>query len=192
MTQKPHYSTILAALRTAFPTPVSNPVHDGYVVFSLLRALDQVDALKSQAPILGEPREPDFAHAVTQRVAEEPRTLETVMPELVQCLRGMPIWGHPRSQVNVVTHPSIASIVGVVLPSMYNPNLCSDESGRGFSEAEVRVASMTAELLGYDPQLSGGLFLRSAERERCCTGSRLGWKKRCPGVCKRGCAKMLP
>ena len=29
------------------PQPVSDPVHDGYVVFSILRALDQVDALKS-------------------------------------------------------------------------------------------------------------------------------------------------
>ena len=44
-----------------FPQPVSDPVHDGYVVFSILRALDQVDALKSQAPILGQPTEPDYA-----------------------------------------------------------------------------------------------------------------------------------
>src|SRR4029453_6021479 len=38
------------------------------------------------------------------------------------------------------------------------PNLCSDESGRGFSEAEVRVASMSARLVGYDPQTAGGVF----------------------------------
>ena len=58
----------------------------------------------------------------------------------MHCLDGLLIFGHPRSQVNVVAHPSIASIIGVVLPSIYNPNLCTDESGRGFSEAEVRVA----------------------------------------------------
>ena len=48
-----HYQELLENLRKAFPQPVSDPVHDGYVVFSILRALDQVDALKSQTPILG-------------------------------------------------------------------------------------------------------------------------------------------
>ena len=152
------YEQQLSALRKAFPAPVSDPVHDGYVVFSLLRALDQVDALKSQAPILGTPRDPDYEAAAGARLNEQPQALEQVLPQLVHCLDGMLITGHPRSQVNVVAHPSIASIVGVVLPSMYNPNLCSDESGRGFSEAEVRVASIVAGMIGYDPQAAGGLF----------------------------------
>src|SRR5262245_29673350 len=111
------YRELLTDLRKAFPPPVSDPVHDGYVVFSLLRALDRVDALKSQAPILGRPREPDFERAVNERIADEGRTLEQVIPELVSCLDGMPIWGHPRSQVNVTAHPSIASVIGAVLPS---------------------------------------------------------------------------
>jgi hypothetical protein len=59
----PLYQQQLAVLRQAFPAPVSDPVHDGYVVFSLLRALDRVDALKTQAPILGTPREPDYGGA---------------------------------------------------------------------------------------------------------------------------------
>ena len=46
---------------------------------------------------------------------------------------------YPNSQINVVSHPSIASIIGVLLSSTYNPNLVSDESGRGFSTAEVRA-----------------------------------------------------
>src|SRR5258708_32594041 len=96
---------ILAELRKAFPPPVSDPVHDGYVVFSLLRALDQVDALKSQAPILGRPREPDFDRAALARVDEQRRTLEQVIPELVSCLDGMPIWGHPCGQVNGTPTP---------------------------------------------------------------------------------------
>src|SRR4029453_11172976 len=154
----PLYEQQLHALRRAFPAPVSDPVHDGYVVFSLLRTLDRVDAMKSQAPILGVPREPDYASAASASIPNQPATLEEVIPQLVHCLDGMLITGHPRSQANVIPHPSIASIVGVVLPSMYNPNLCSDESGRGFSEAEVRVAAMTARLIGYDPAASGGLF----------------------------------
>jgi len=153
-----HYRDLLVQLRDAFPAPTSDPLHDGYMVVSLLRALDRVDALKSQAPILGTPRELDLEGASGATLPETSRSLEQVLPELVQSLEGMLIWGHPRSQVNVIAHPSIASIVGVMLPSMYNPNLCSEESGRGFSEAEVRASSMVARLIGYDPAKSGGLF----------------------------------
>jgi glutamate/tyrosine decarboxylase-like PLP-dependent enzyme len=181
----PRYEQHLAALRTAFPTPVSDPVHDGYVVFSLLRTLDRVDALKSQAPILGTPREPDYESAAGAALPERHATLEDVIPQLVRCLDGMLITGHPRSQVNVIAHPSIASIIGVVLPSMYNPNLCSDESGRGFSEAEVRVASMMARLVGYDPALAGGLFTFGGTGTML-YGVKVGLEKALPGTRENG------
>src|SRR6476619_6618801 len=98
----PLYQQHLAALRQSFPAPVSDPVHDGYVAFSLLRTLDRVDALKSQAPILGAPREPDYSAAAAAQIANEPQALEKVIPQLVDCLNGMLIVAHPRSQVNVV------------------------------------------------------------------------------------------
>jgi L-2,4-diaminobutyrate decarboxylase len=82
----PRYRRLLSSLREAFPAPVSNPVHDGCLSFSMLRALDQVDRLKSQAPILGDPREPDFESAGQARIAEDGLTLEAVMPLLVECL----------------------------------------------------------------------------------------------------------
>jgi glutamate/tyrosine decarboxylase-like PLP-dependent enzyme len=183
MTQR--YQEHLTALREAFPAPVSNPVHDGYVVFSLLRTLDRVDALKSQAPILGTPREPDYEAAAAAILPDDRRALEEVIPELVHCLDGMLISGHPRSQVNVVAHPSIASIIGVVLPSMYNPNLVSDESGRGFSEAEVRVASMVARLVGYDPLVAGGLFTFGGTGTLL-YGVKIGLEKSLPGTREHG------
>jgi L-2,4-diaminobutyrate decarboxylase len=183
----PLYEQHLHSLRRAFPAPVSDPVHDGYVVFSLLRTLDRVDALKSQAPILGTPREPDYAAAASASIPERHATLEEVIPQLVQCLDGMLIAGHPRSQVNVVAHPSIASIVGVVLPSMYNPNLCSDESGRGFAEAEVRVAAMMARLVGYDPARSGGLFTFGGTGTLL-YGAKVGLEKALPGTRDHGCS----
>ena len=46
MTQRP-YQELLARLRDTFPAPVSDRKHDAYFVFSILRALDQVDDLKS-------------------------------------------------------------------------------------------------------------------------------------------------
>lgn len=175
-----HYQKLLEALRQGFPQPVSDPVHDGYVVFSILRALDQVDALKSQAPILGVPTEPDYDRARGERVGETGRSLEAVIPELVSYLQGMFIWGHPRSQINVVPNPSIASIIGVLLPLTYNPNLCSDEGGRRFSEAEVRATAMSAELIGYDPALAGGVFTFGGTGGLL-YGIKVGLEKAAPG-----------
>jgi glutamate/tyrosine decarboxylase-like PLP-dependent enzyme len=181
----PLYQQQLAALREAFPTPVSDPVHDGYVVFSLLRTLDRVDALKSQAPILGTPREPDYAAAAQATLADQSQPLEAVIPQLVHVLDGMLIFGHPRSQVNVVAHPSIASIIGTVLPSMYNPNLCSDESGRGFSEAEVRVASIVSRMIGYDASVAGGVFTFGGTGTLL-YGLKIGLEKALPGAFDKG------
>jgi L-2,4-diaminobutyrate decarboxylase len=179
------YLQRLEQLRAAFPAPVSNPVHDGYVAFSLLRTLDQVDALKSQAPILGTPRQPDYDRALAAQLAESSLPLEAVIPQLVHVLDGMLITGHPRSQVNVVAHPSIASIMGVVLPSMYNPNLCSDESGRGFIEAEVRVAAILSRLIGYPPDSAGGVFTFGGTGTLL-YGLKIGLEKAVPGTLQRG------
>jgi L-2,4-diaminobutyrate decarboxylase len=179
------YQQLLETLRKAFPQPVSDPVHDGYVVFSILRALDQVDALKSQAPILGTPTEPNYRRARGEHVAEQGQTLEAVIPQLVSYLQGMFIWGHPRSQINVVPNPSIASIIGVLLPLTYNPNLCSDESGRRFSEAEVQATAMAAGLIGYDPALAGGVFTFGGTGGLL-YGVKVGLEKAAPGSGRAG------
>lgn len=179
------YRELLESLRRQFPQPVSDPVHDAYVVFSILRALDQVDALKSQAPILGEPTNPDYHQALLARVAEPGLALEDVIPELVQHLEGMFLWGHPLSQINVIAHPSIAGIIGVLLASTYNPNLCSDESGRGISAAEVRATAMSADLVGYDPQLAGGVFTFGGTGGML-YGVKVGLEKALPGTMRAG------
>jgi L-2,4-diaminobutyrate decarboxylase len=179
------YHELLETLRKAFPQPVSDPVHDGYVVFSILRALDQVDALKSQTPILGVPTEPDYEKARGQKIGETAQTLEAVIPELVGYLQGMFVWGHPRSQLNVVPTPSLASVIGVLLPLLYNPNLCSDESARLFSEAEVRATSMAADLVGYDSRQAGGLFTFGGTGTLL-YGVKVGLEKAVPGTGKTG------
>jgi glutamate/tyrosine decarboxylase-like PLP-dependent enzyme len=180
-----HYQQLLEQLRKAFPQPVSDPVHDGYVVFSILRALDQVDALKSQRPILGEPTDPDYDRAKQYRVTDAGQTLEAVIPELVKVLQGMFIWGHPQSQINVVPNPTIASIVGYLLPMIYNPNLVSEESSRLFAEAEVRAAAMVAELVGYAPKSATGFFTFGGTGTML-YGLKVGLEKACPGAREQG------
>ena len=48
------YRDILEEIRLAFPQPVSDAIHDSYFVHSIMRALDQVDGLKTHLPMLGD------------------------------------------------------------------------------------------------------------------------------------------
>jgi glutamate/tyrosine decarboxylase-like PLP-dependent enzyme len=179
------YQDIVSQLRTAFPAPVSDRVHDAYFVFSFLRALDQVDGLKSAAPMLGSPVTLDYDAARARRVADQPTTLEVVTGELVQYLSGMFIWGHPRAQINVVPSPTIPSIIGGLLPSIYNPNLVSEESSRQVSLAEVEAISMTADLVGYDPKVADGVFTFGGTGTLL-YGAKIGLEKAIPTVRREG------
>lgn len=179
------YRDNLELLRRAFPQPISDQEHDAWFVFSVLRALDRVDSMKSQRPMLGEPREVDFSQATKARVGENMSTVEAVSRELVDHLAGMFIWGHPRSQVNVINPSCIPGILGTLLPAIYNPNLCSEEASRGVAFAEAEAISMTAALMGYDPEQSGGVFTFGG------TGTllyaiRLGIEKAVPGTMEDG------
>lgn len=181
----PAYRPLLESLRRQFPQPVSDPEHDAYVVFSILRALDRVDAMKGQAPLLGRPVEPDYARAAEERMTEKSMPLEQVIPNLVSRLEGMFIWGHPLSQLNVISHPSIASIIGVLLASSYNPNLCSDESGRGFSAVESAAIAMAAALVGYDPARADGVFTFGGAGGLL-YGLKIGLEKAAPDALRTG------
>jgi L-2,4-diaminobutyrate decarboxylase len=179
------YQDIVSQLRTAFPAPVSDRVHDAYFVFSFLRALDQVDALKSAAPMLGTAVTLDYDTARRRRVNDDPSTLEAVTAELVRYFSGMFIWGHPRAQINVVPSPTIPSIIGGLLPSIYNPNLVSEESSRLVALAEVEALAMTAALVGYDPEESDGVFTFGGTGT-ILYGAKIGLEKAIPGTRRGG------
>lgn len=175
------YHEVVQCLRDAFPRPVSDRVHDAYFVFSFMRALDQVDGMKSARPMLGQPCDLDYETARSETMADAPRRLEDVAHALVERLSGMFIYGHPRSQINVVPAPTIASIIGGLLPSIYNPNLVSDESARRVAVAEVEVTAMAANLVGYPADRSGGLFTFGGTGTLL-YGVKIGLEKACPGT----------
>ena len=154
----PIYHELLTRIRDTFPAPVSDRLHDAYFVFSIMRALDQVDAMKSEVPLLGRPQALDYESAEQTELAEEGRSVEEVARLLVGKLEGLPIWGHPRTQINVVPPSSIPSIIGSLLPAIYNPNLVSDDTSYGLALTEASVAAMVARLVGYDAEQSAGVF----------------------------------
>src|SRR5262249_20483083 len=152
------YRDILSRVRVAFPQPTSDRVHDSYFVHSIMRALDQVDALKSELPLLGTVTPADYEAGRRAALRDGAATVEEVTAELVGCLNGMLIFGHPRTQQNVVPPTNIPSLIGVLLASLYNPNLTWDEYSRLAALAEVEATAITARLGGYDPENAGAAF----------------------------------
>jgi L-2,4-diaminobutyrate decarboxylase len=179
------YRDILNKIRVAFPQPVSDRIHDSYLVHTVMRALDGVDALKGELPILGTRERLNYAAAQTAHLPEETSTLEDVTETLVSYLEGMTIWGHPRTQQNVVPPPSIASLVGILLAGLANPNLASDEHSYKIALAEAEVTAMTSRLIGYDPTQSSGVFTFGGTATEL-YGINVGIEKAIPNAMENG------
>ncbi len=175
------YRDILGRVRLAFQQPVSDPVHDSYFIHSLMRALDRVDDMKSELPLLGQTVPNDYAAGRRASLQEQPMTVEQVTRDLVSYFQGMTIFGHPRTQQNVVCPTTIPSVVGVVLASVYNPNITWDEYSRRVALAEVEASAITAGLVGYDPARAAGLFTFGGTGTEL-YGVKIGLEKACPGA----------
>ena len=179
------YRAVLDQIRLAFPQPVSNRVHDSYFVHSIMRAIDAVDALKSERPILGERTPLDYESARRASIPDTGSSVEEVTADLVAYCEGLTLWGHPRTQQNVVAPATISSLIGVLLSSMYNPNLAWDEYSHRVALAEVEMVAMTARLIGYVPERASGVFTFGGTGTTF-YGVKVGLEKALPGSMEEG------
>ena len=179
------YRDILENIRRAFPQPVSDPIHDSYFVHSIMRALDQVDALKTHLPMLGSIVPGNFAAARQTVLPSTMSSVEDVTADLVSYLQGMSIFGHPRTQQNVIPPPTIPSVIGVLIASLYNPNITWDEYSRLVALAEVEAVGMTAQMIGYAPEKASGVFTFGGTGTTL-YGVKIGLEKACPGTLQNG------
>ena len=179
------YRELLRKVRLAFPQPVSDPVHDSYFVHSIMRALDQVDALKSDLPLLSQREPVEKASPESARLPEQLSSVEQVTSQLVRYLEGMTLFGHPRTQQNVVPPTTIPSLIGVLLASLYNPNLAWDDYSRRVALAELDAVAMTSRLLGYDPERAAGAFTFGGTATTL-YAVKVGLEKACPGAMRDG------
>ena len=179
------YRDILEEIRLAFPQPVSDTIHDSYFVHSIMRALDQVDDLKTHLPMLGDIVPGDFEKARKTTLPDAMASVEDVTADLVSYLRGMVIFGHPRTQQNVIPPPTIPSLIGVLLASLYNLNLVWDEYSRLVALAEVEAVAMASQLIGYNSEQASGVFTFGGTATTL-YGVKLGLEKACPGTIQNG------
>ena len=179
------YRDVLKKIRLAFPQPVSDPIHDSYFVHSIMRALDQVDALKTHLPMLGTVAPGDFQAARHATLPHAMSSVENVTADLVSYLQGMTIFGHPRTQQNVIPPTTIPSLIGVLIASLYNPNITWDEYSHLVALTEVEVVGMTSAMIGYDTEKAGGVFTFGGTGTTL-YGVKLGLEKACPGTMQNG------
>ena len=179
------YRDILEKIRLAFPQPVSDTIHDSYFVHSIMRALDQVDALKTHLPMLGDLVTADFEKARGTTLPDTMTSVEEATANLVSYLRGMTIFGHPHTQQNVIPPPTIPSLVGVLLASLYNPNLVWDEYSGLVALAEVEAVGMASALIGYDSEKASGAFTFGGTGTTL-YGVKIGLEKACPETMRTG------
>jgi L-2,4-diaminobutyrate decarboxylase len=165
----------------AFPAPVSNEMRDAYFVQTISHALDQIDSLKTARPYLGKNIPLDYEGARTMRMPEKMSTVKKTISDMAGHLEGQIIWGHPNTQLNVVPPPTIPSIAGQLFASIYNPNIIWDAYSHRLAQSEVEVASMCADLIGYNAAEASGVFTFGGTGTTF-YGVKLGLEKALPGA----------
>jgi anti-anti-sigma factor len=181
----PDYRELVSRLRGFFPSPVSDPVRDAYFVQSVARGLDRIDEMKTERPYLGERTELDYERSRSKTLGMEMSTNEKAIAEIASYLEGIPIWGHPNTQDNVIPPSTIASIVAQMYGAIYNPNIIWDEYSHRVAEAEVETSAICASLIGYDPTKAAGVFTFGGTGT-ILYGAKLGIEKAQPGAFRDG------
>jgi len=195
MSVEPTYRQLLSELRRDFPSPRPDLDADQRLLQSLAETVRRALELRGPAARLTGTREASsttLGAAATgtsdvdhQRLAVESADSNQVLESLVAILRGLPLEGHPRGQVNVNVQPSTPSLIGAFLPAIFNPNMSSDGRGAGCSHAEREVVAMVSSLIGYDARQSSGVFTFGGTGTLL-YGVKLGLERACPHAMQRG------
>jgi glutamate/tyrosine decarboxylase-like PLP-dependent enzyme len=106
-------------------------------------------------------------------------THEAVAP-LLKHLDGMIQWAHPDVH-RLHGGATAASVIGMTLAAVEDPNLVWDDLSQGAASAEMEVAAMVADLMGFDPAQASGIFTFGGTGTTL-YGVRLGIEKAQPGA----------
>ncbi len=68
---------------------------------------------------------------------EDMDSVENVTELLADYCKDMIVWAHPNTQLNVIPHSSITSILAFIATAIYNPNIIEGELSARFAEAEI-------------------------------------------------------
>ena len=161
------WRNLLKIIQKAFPSPWREKGDDQIFEHTFLSAVAQLNNMKhprmyheqkAWQGYLGDPTLPDYSKCKDVHFEEHMKPLQEVIEELVNFFNGMPNWNHPQTMCNVVPPPNTASIIGSTLCQVFSPNILEGEYSWNVAKTEIESGSMLAQLIGWDPQKSGGIY----------------------------------
>ncbi|MFZ5904499.1 MAG: pyridoxal phosphate-dependent decarboxylase family protein [Chloroflexota bacterium] len=144
-------------LRKQFIDPSS--INDGLAEFQSLLQLyfTEVGNLGSlSTPVLGTLKPHGYGKVQQQRIPDIGLSKETVIGKVLEFINGSIEWAHPLNIVAPAPPPTILSMFANLVCNHLGPNLLWDRFSQEFARAELELASMIADLVGYDPSCSFG------------------------------------
>ena len=157
----------LKILQAAFPSPWREAGEDASFENTVRAALVLLNRMKHPRVFenqtawqgyLGDPALPDYAACRDVRMDDRSRSLAEVIEETVGLFSGMPNWNHPQTMANVIPPANTAAIIGAALAGVFSPNIVEGEYSWNVAKSEIESAAMVAQMIGWDPHRSGGIF----------------------------------
>lgn len=209
----PRWASLRANMREAFPTyyatdpdPFAKQVGDAIALLNKLKpSLPAEDPNNpSSTPgyligdaVIGEPgniSSPDYSGVTGVKLAEGMLSVEEVVQQTTELFIGMPTWNHPLVMPNVIPPANTAAIIAAMMTNVFSPNIIEGEYAWDVERTEMETSAMLADLIGWDPQVAGGLFTFGGSGcyfygIKYAITNCLGDKSRCTGV--RTDAKIL-
>ncbi len=142
-------------IRTLFPRPKGEEEKILELIKMFLNKIEN----KKHGTFIGKKKEIDYEALIKNAVFSEQMLSEKdVIDQITELYEGVPLWGHPKTQVNVVPPPTSISIAAAALAARFNENSIWDHYGMSAAQSEVMAVGMLADLIGFDKSMAGGVF----------------------------------
>jgi L-2,4-diaminobutyrate decarboxylase len=157
----PRWAKMRVDMRRAFPSYHSAGDKDPLAEM-VGHAIRHLDALKPGQPgpaFLGtNSAEPDYSKATKAELAPKGAAVEDVISQSVDLFQGLVQWNHPLTMPNVIPPANLASVIAAMMTDVFSPNIIEGEYSWNVEFAELESAAMLARLIGWDPEVAGGLY----------------------------------
>lgn len=156
----PAWARVRASMSSAFPAYYGEPCDE--FASEVHAAIRKLEALKPEpdgpAYLGNSPQPPDYRKVTDVRLAEKPQSLDQVVEQSVSLFDGLTNLAHPLTMPNVIPPANKAGIIAAMMTNVFSPNMIEGEYAWNVQKAEMESSAMLADLIGWEPTVSGGMF----------------------------------
>ncbi|MGE5341227.1 MAG: pyridoxal phosphate-dependent decarboxylase family protein [Candidatus Omnitrophota bacterium] len=138
------------------PDPLAATIQDAITKVDSLKGAEGGSSLLGGGPV--NPQGPNYGNDRKAALSPNMRALDETINQSVELFKGLPNWNHPLTMPNVIPPANIASMTAAILTEIFSPNIIEGEYSWNVASAELQSAAMIARLLGWDPEVAGGLY----------------------------------